>query len=189
MIYQFVDIGKSSSDVFFSRQCRKIWFMRTIVSEYCCIVSEYCNGMNSWFPGKFQLFVCKPHLIPTDAQGHERQNFQVWHWYVTPSKSYGHIHSTRLIETILVKSIWYILKICYVFIIAPVRWWKWLFFPNLALPPPPSPHTMLLEGGHFEHTDPTLVKLSKMAKCTMTFHQDCSPFTRCLKTKRRTENY
>ena len=69
----------------------------------------------------------------------------------------------------------------------PVWWWKRLFFPNLALPPPS--HTMLLQGGHFEHTDPTLyggggggggrgegmVKLSKKAKCTITFDQDCSP--------------
>ena len=52
---------------------------------------------------------------------HERRNFQVWHCYVTPSKSYGHIHSTRLIETILVKSIWYTLKICFVFS-PPARW-------------------------------------------------------------------
>ena len=49
-------------------------------------------------------------------------------------------------------------------------------------PPPPPPHTMLLQGGHFERTDPTLyggrgegtVKLSKKAKCTITFDQDCS---------------
>ena len=48
----------------------------------------------------------------------------------------------------------------------------------------PSPHTMLLQGGHFERTDPTLyggrregtVKLSKKAKCTITFDQDCTIF-------------
>ena len=47
---------------------------------------------------------------------------------------------------------------------------------------------MLLQGGHFERTDPRLyggggggggrgegtVKLSKKAKCTITFDQDCS---------------
>ena len=54
-------------------------------------------------------------------------------------------------------------------------------FPKLG--PPPSPHTMLLQGGQFEHTDPTLygggrgegmVKLSKKAKCTITYDQDCT---------------
>ena len=87
--------------------------------------------------------------------------------------------------SILVKSIWYILRICYVFIIAPLRWWKRLFFPNSALPPPL--HTMLLQGVHFERTAPTLyrregggggggwgmVKSSTKAKCTITFDQDC----------------
>ena len=45
----------------------------------------------------------------------------------------------------------------------------------------PHPHTMLLQGGHFERTEPTLyggrgegtVKLSKKAKSTITFDQDC----------------
>ena len=52
-----------------------------------------------------------------------------------------------------------------------------------------QPNTMLLQGGHFERTDPTLygrgtggegvggwgemVGWSKKAKCTMTFDQDC----------------
>ena len=44
-----------------------------------------------------------------------------------------------------------------------------------------SPHTMLLQGGHFQRTDPTLyggrgagmVKLLKKVQCTMTFDQDC----------------
>ena len=55
---------------------------------------------------------------------------------------------------------------------------KAALFPNLG--PPPSPHTMLLHGGHHGQTDPTLywgegemLKLSKKAKCTNTFGQDC----------------
>ena len=60
---------------------------------------------------------------------------------------------------------------------------KAALFPKLG--PPPSSHTMLLQGGQFEFTEPTLygeggrgwggmVKLSKKAKCTMTFDQDCN---------------
>ena len=56
--------------------------------------------------------------------------------------------------TILVKSTWYTLKICYVFIIAACSMMKAAPFPKLG--PPPSPHTMLVQGGHFERTDPTL---------------------------------
>ena len=86
--------------------------------------------------------------------------------------------------TILVKSIWYTLKICYVFIIAPCSMMKAALFPKLG----PPPHTMLLQGGQFEHTDPTLyggegggmVKLPKKAKCTMTFDQDCTSTSFCL---------
>ena len=55
---------------------------------------------------------------------------------------------------------------------------KAALFPKLG----PPPHTMLLQGGHFKCTDPTLyggrgegtVKLSKKDKCTITFDQDCS---------------
>ena len=57
--------------------------------------------------------------------------------------------------SILVKSIWYILKICYVFIIAPCPMMKAALFPKLG-PSPSSPHTMLLQGGHFERTEPTM---------------------------------
>ena len=42
-------------------------------------------------------------------------------------------------STILVKSIWYTLKICYVFIIAPCSMTKVALFPKLGPPPPPSP--------------------------------------------------
>ena len=54
---------------------------------------------------------------------------------------------------------------------------KAALFPKLC----PNPHTMLLQGGQFECTDPTapyggrgegVVKLAK-AKCTITFDQDC----------------
>ena len=38
------------------------------------------------------------------------------------------------------------LENCYVFIIAPVRWWKRLFFPNLSLPPPPPPYNVASRG-------------------------------------------
>ena len=55
-------------------------------------------------------------------------------------------------STILVKSIWYTLKSCFVFIIAPCSMIKAVLFPKLG----PPPHTMLLQGGHFERTDPTL---------------------------------
>ena len=61
---------------------------------------------------------------------------------------------------------------------------KAALFPTLG----PPPYTMLLQGGHFECTDPTLyggeggggggggmMKLSKKAKCTITFDQDCRP--------------
>ena len=49
-------------------------------------------------------------------------------------------------------------------------------------PSPLPPITMLLQGRDFERTDPTLyggrgegtVKLSKKAKCTITFDQDCT---------------
>ena len=54
----------------------------------------------------------------------------------------------------MVKSMWYTLKICSVFIIAPCSMIKSALF--LELGPPPSPHTMLLQGGHFERTHPTL---------------------------------
>ena len=67
-----------------------------------------------------------------------------------------------------------------VFIIAPCSMIKAAPFPKLG--PPPSPHTILLQGGHFECTDPTLyggrgegtVEFSKKAKCTITFDQNCS---------------
>ena len=46
--------------------------------------------------------------------------------------------------TILVKSMWYTLKICYVFIIAPCSMMKAALFPKLG--PPPSPHTTCFKG-------------------------------------------
>ena len=85
--------------------------------------------------------------------------------------------------TILVKSIWYTLKICFVFIIAPCSMIKAALFPKLGPPPPPPPPiqccfkgdtlsvlTQHCTGGRGEGT----VKLSKKAKCTITFDQDCS---------------
>ena len=93
--------------------------------------------------------------------------------------------------TILVKSIGTPWKFAMLSSSPLVQWWKQLFLPlTWPFPLPPPPHTMLLQGGHFEHTDPTLigvggggggsgrgmVKLSKKAKCTMTFDQDCRLF-------------
>ena len=57
--------------------------------------------------------------------------------------------------TILVKSIWYTLNICFVFIIAPCSIIKAALFPKLG--PPPSPHTMLLQGGQKRSSVPLLL--------------------------------
>ena len=56
--------------------------------------------------------------------------------------------------TMLVKSTWYTLKICYVFIIAPCSMMKAIPFPKLR--PPPLPPYNAGSRGHFERTDPTL---------------------------------
>ena len=112
------------------------------------LVLSFCShSQNMWYIISRASSINVPNLITTYALVHKRQNFQVWHWCVTPSQSYGHIHSTHLRRS------WS--KVCStpwkfaMFSSSPlVQWWKRLCFPNLALPP--SPHTMLLQWGQFD---------------------------------------
>ena len=92
-----------------------------------------------------------------------------------------HFQTLEFWGTILVKSIWYTLKICFVFIIAACSIIKAALFPNLALPPPPS-YNVASSGTLWAHW-PNIVRgeggrngeiVKKCTKCTITFDQDCS---------------
>ena len=68
---------------------------------------------------------------------------------------------------------------------------KVALFPKLG--PPPPPHTMLIQGAHFELTDPTLYggeggrngEIVNKGQVYMTFDQNCRPQGSRLQYERR----